>query len=92
MTNYNEFQIRLKDGKYGECGTTFGVNRDKLQKSSTSVDGNPLIFTYKNLDGLIKSVMKHKTDDSEFVIMNNGSNTISGCYSITVENLRLIQK
>ena len=68
---YYEFQIRIKDESIYDIKTTFRNYDGRIQKSSTSVNGNPLIFNYKNVPSLIKAALKAKNDNSEILIYND---------------------
>ena len=68
---YYEFQIRIKDESAYGTGTTFSNSGGRIQKSSISANGNPLIFDYKNVPSLIKAAHKLKNDNSEILIYND---------------------
>jgi hypothetical protein len=87
---YYDFQIRIKNGSYDDLGTTFSNMGGRIQKSSTSVDGNPLIFNYRNVPSLVKAAFKAKNDNSEILIYNDeGKGKV---YPLTTQNVRLIKR
>jgi len=87
---YFNFQIRIKDDSYDGSGTTFSNMGGRIQKSSTSVDGNPLIFNYRNVPSLVKAAFKVKNDNSEILIYNDeGKGKV---YPLTTQNVKLIKR
>jgi hypothetical protein len=87
---YYDFQIRIKNDSYDGLGTTFSNLNGRIQKSSTSVDGNPLIFNYRNVPSLVKAAFKAKNDNSEILIYNDeGKGKV---YPLTTQNVKLIKR
>ena len=87
---YFNFQIRIKNDSYDDLGTTFNNMDGRIQKSSTSKDGNPLIFNYRNVPSLVKAAFKAKNDNSEILIYNDeGKGKV---YPLTIENIKLIKR
>ena len=87
---YFDFQIRIKNDSYDDLGTTFSNMGGRIQKSSTSVGGNPLIFNYRNVPSLVKAAFKAKNDNSEILIYNDeGKGKV---YPLTIENIKLIKR
>ena len=87
---YFDFQIRIKNDSYDDLGTTFSNLDGRIQKSTTSVDGNPLIFNYRNVPSLIKAAFKSKNDNSEILIYNDERK--GKVYPLTIENIKLIKR
>ena len=87
---YFDFQIRIKNDSYDDLGTTFNNMDGRIQKSSTSVDGNPLIFNYRNVPSLVKAAFKAKNDNSEILIYNDERK--GKVYPLTIENIKLIKR
>ena len=87
---YFDFQIRIKNDSYDDLGTTFNNLDGRIQKSTTSVDGNPLIFNYRNVPSLVKAAFKAKNDNSEILIYNDERK--GKVYPLTIENIKLIKK
>ena len=87
---YFDFQIRIKNDSYDDLGTTFSNLDGRIQKSTTSVDGNPLIFNYRNVPSLVKAAFKAKNDNSEILIYNDeGKGKV---YPLTTQNVKLIKR
>lgn len=87
---YFDFQIRIKNDSYDGLGTTFSNLDGRIQKSTTSVDGNPLIFNYRNVPSLVKAAFKAKNDNSEILIYNDeGKGKV---YPLTTQNVKLIKR
>ena len=87
---YFDFQIRIKNDSYDDLDTTFSNMDGRIQKSSTSKDGNPLIFNYRNVPSLVKAAFKAKNDNSEILIYNDESK--GKVYPLTIENIKLIKR
>ena len=62
------FQITIRDE---ENKTKFLSENGKFTKYGQTVDGNPLIFNYKTVKGMVKAAKKIMTEKSEVVAWNN---------------------
>ena len=85
---YYDFQIVIAPHEYQ--GTTFLHRDGKIQKSTTSVDDNPLILNYRNIPGMVKAAYKLKNNKSEIVIWNDEGKGKK--YPLTTQNLKLIKR
>ena len=85
---YYDFQIVINPGEY--MGAYFSHRDGRIQKSTTSVDDNPLILDYRNVPGLIKAAYRAKNDKTSITIWDETGK--GKTYPFTIEAIEKIKK
>jgi len=85
---YYDFQIKISQRSGDD---PYFIHRDgMIQKHTTSVDGNPLVFDYRNALTMAKAALKIKTNKSEIVIWDEKGK--GKAYPFTVQAIKRIIK
>ena len=85
---YYDFQIVITPHEYQ--GITFLHRDGKMEKHTTSRDGNPLVLNYRNVPGMVKAAYKLKNAKSRILIFDDEDKGKG--YPLTTQNLRLIKR